>query len=1130
MADEAESAALALETANKIIENKYENDPDFPHLADTLTTARSEEELADLLIFLCTAANSLPGGISAVKHSAELFEAESENDFWQSRTGKIARSLVSRKISCAVDSLGFAIETAGTHGECEPYIPALTSDFETVSALAACLDSGASYSEFRRVLMDYAPMKLGSVKRGCGNEFTEAVKESRNEVKDTLKALKEEEFALSAEALSRAMLETSKISFELASVLEDFNSAFIDAKNKRMICDFSDLGRLTLSLLDDGNGGPSDIALEERNKYSHIFVDEYQDTSEFQDRIFNLIARTDNLFIVGDVKQSIYSFRGAQPDVFASYRNRWKLLADSSEHEPGSIYMSENFRCSQAVIDFTNYVCGRLFTEAEQDAPIGGGIGYRREDDLIYKGKSPTLAPVGIYLCEGLPKPESETDELPKNLTDGSETEIDCIVRKIYEIAKRRGCPETGRLAYEDIAVLARNSTVLSKLADRLTKEGIPFCNNAASNLFDNPEVELFYSILCSVDNPMRDVHLAGALRSPVFGFTLTDLLDARLSDRKSTLWEAIKAYPVCEDPDPLLSKKCSDAVTRLSDFRRLSEELPIDRFIRLIWKETGAIGYSGSSKSTKNQTAFDRQSNLRRLYDFARQYQTSGYRTLHDFVKYVADILENGTKVDIAPASAAGAVSLMTVHKSKGLEFPAVILAGASSRFNKRDAYNQNVFCRRDGIGFVSKLTDPTGLCVQETPMRIAVSDQLSVLSSEEEIRILYVAFTRAREELYITAHGPAEFSDNLLEKAEERRSRSLSVFQGNSWIEWIAFALAGLDPVKADGFFRINPVIPEKIDVSGKTDGNAEEQTSEENGEETAAKTDGKTDENPNGINGETIAEKPKSEEVSDNEAEKENFRIRKEAALEKMKKALSFEYGYKDEASIPAKLSVSRLYPDLLSDAENDGTTAVLDEPDDDITPSFMSDEDGTATAAEKGTATHMFLQFCDFSKLDGTDAATEREIQRLVDLKFLPARSAPLIRRFELTRFARSSFFSLLSGCTKCERERRFNIMLPASDFTSDPSLKARLKGQKVLVQGVFDLVLETVSGELILCDYKTDRIPRDLLASEDAVCDFLRSRHLSQLSYYSKAVEQLFGRSPDKILLFPLAYGEAVQIM
>ncbi len=419
-----------------------------------------------------------------------------------------------------------------------------------------------------------------------------------------------------------------------------------------------------------------------------------------------------------------------------------------------------------------------------------------------------------------------------------------------------------------------------------------------------------------------------------------------------------------------------------------------------------------------------------------------------------------------------------MTVHKSKGLEFPAVFLIGCAKNTDSRDSRSNMIFETSCDVSLAFKVSDSTGFGQLDTPFRIALANKVSSLSSEEEIRILYVALTRARDHLCIVASGKEGSSEKFLTEAFRKASlggRS-TVLESSSWIERILLGLAA-DP-ESKSYEIITPAI--SVD---------------------------------------SIKSEDSTEEYTPNEQEIERI-------CEEIRPSLEFEYLHSNNSLIPAKVSVSRLYPELLNETDDSYDISKKIESMESRKPRFMG---GGADSAEKGTATHLFMQFCDFSKLSPSVDSVREEIARLIEKKFLPSNVAELIRAKEIAVFAASDFYKKILHAQKIHRELRFNVFLPAENFTDIAERKLLFDGEKILVQGVIDLCIEDAEGNLILCDYKTDRLSREALNDRKIAKEFLTERHSQQLKYYSQAIEQIMGKKPDKIYIYSLAFGDAIEI-
>ena len=407
------------------------------------------------------------------------------------------------------------------------YGQAISSDLDFLKNFESIL-SNNSYSEARATVYDYSAATLGRISSAAKSEFTESVKAERNAIKDRIIKLREREFSVLPEDIREVCSKSAALSMKIAEILDDFISAYNDEKSSNSICEFSDLRKYALNLLTDSNGNPTQIALEEQKKYLHIFVDEYQDTDAVQDLVFNTISNGSNLFFVGDIKQSIYSFRGAEPSVFAHYRKSYINADDYVDigNEPLSVFMSENFRCSPNIISFTNAVCSYLFRECEGD---GKGIGYVSQDDLIASRNPPySQEKVKVVLLEN---DDEETTE-----------DLSCkyILSEIKEILANKIKCDGNKYLPKDIAILTRSNKDAAKVADALAKAGIPYANSTGNDLFENSEVLLMFSLLSAADNPQRDIPLAAVLRSPIFGFTLSELVKIKFERKDISLYDSI--------------------------------------------------------------------------------------------------------------------------------------------------------------------------------------------------------------------------------------------------------------------------------------------------------------------------------------------------------------------------------------------------------------------------------------------------------------------------------------------------------------------------------------------------------------------------------------------------------------
>lgn len=1157
IADDSEMKLLRGSLMNELIEDYYAGKvekgyeiPDFEDLSDSLTGTKGDEKLADVFLALKNRFDSFAEGADFLEAFAAELEADSKKDFAESRCGEQILSLVVGKLMVYGDIFADALDEIQSD---EKLSKALTPAFEYDAAFISEVERLASEHDFAGLtehFANYSPPRMGTARGVPLTPELEAAKKARDSFKKECKTCSEKFFSLTPELIAKNQLMTASGLRRLHTVLSLFEKRLAEEKSRRGLVDFTDLERLAAKLLIS-DGKPTDAARAVADRFDEIYIDEYQDVNSLQDSIFAAISKN-NRFMVGDVKQSIYAFRGAEPGIFESYRGRFSTGADS----PGgrTIFLSDNFRCDKPVIDFTNIVSSRLFTNS------AGTLPYYPEDDLIHSKRGVEAGiPVRVALIDSESGDEDDED-VPLREAEYVAGEIK---RLIAEEKKDDGSP----IKPDDIAILMRSAKAHSDSFEKVfSKYGIPLANSADSDFFENSEVLLALSLLNVIDNPSRDIYLAGLLKSPVCGFTLDELIKIRRREPSGSLFDALKAY--VRDKS---FEKGEKFLKRLSVWRRKAELLPVDRLVWYLYEDTSLPALvsadeenDAASAENRSDRAFRRRTNLTIFYEYARSFTSGASRGLYSFIRYLNDIIANHTKLGAAETGAAkGAVRMMTIHQSKGLEFPVVFICGAGKKFNESDL-RQSIVVERS-LGAALKLPDETGFARFDTPVRQAIVKKLADAQLEEEMRVLYVAMTRARERLYVTGTAP----EKLLDAADAdslRMSRS-TVMKNNGYLYWILLAAANCERTgHPDELpYRIDVIRQDDAEASaGDISDNADSETQRGNPLSEAMDSMTETAESAVSAQGETVsaAEAGISESQS---SEPANIKKADEAAAfapdesddlsmlpEKELAALlderfGFVYPYADAARLPAKLSVSDLYPELL-----DEDAAALEEAADDAAdtqdendskqkpsrfrrmPAFLSGEAAkTASAAERGTSTHLFMQFCDFKRfsagmrLDDALKAVDAEAERLTEKRFINERIASLVDRRRAAVFFTGELFAEISASPDVRRETRFNVELPASDFTSDAELKRRLAGEKILVQGVMDCFYEAADGTLVLVDYKTDRIPKGMPVRDAE--ELLSERHRLQLSYYRAALEKISRKKVSKTLIYSFSLGKSVEI-
>jgi ATP-dependent helicase/nuclease subunit A len=508
-----------------------------------------------------------------------------------------------------------------------------------------------------------------------------------------------------------------------------------------------------------------------------------------------------------------------------------------------------------------------------------------------------------------------------------------------------------------------------------------------------------------------------------------------------------------------------------LEKLRIDARSTPVDRFVHSLYRQFGIMSLTvpGDQRTPAKISA-----NLRHFYEYARSFAAHQIGGLSGFVSFINGIIESDGKIDSpGVASSGGAVSIMTIHKSKGLEFPVVFLGNCGKKFNDKP-FEKPIRADADcGVGL--RQTDESGLARVDTPFRIAVNVKAKKERNEEEMRLLYVALTRARERLYVVGHIS---SKNDLYTLRENANHLLryedrsSVLDAKCYLDWLLPAISQDHP----SF---------------------------------------------------TIVEKARADESI--EPTNSESCITEDEKIESLRTILRerFDFTYHNTAAkvLPAKLSVSRLYPEILDD---DGAAGLESKnlPELREKPLFMQEKTERHTAAERGTATHVFLQFCDFERARKDLRA---ELSRLIAERFIPQGTAELINLHQIEAFFVSDLYKAVTNAKRVWREQRFNILLPAAKFTANPILAEQLSKEKLLVQGVIDLFFIDREDNVVLCDYKTDYLTPEELRDESLTKKKLSDCHGEQLKYYATAIEQLLGRKPDRIYIYSLPFGKAINM-
>ena len=1062
IADTAEMVLLSKELMNDTIDELYNKDADsFSRFVECFVNIRGASRLTDVMLDLHSHISSYPEGIEYLKNSADKCMMGTEGDFFESSFGSITLSDVKDKISYYAIVLSDAVNTIITDEKVSrAYLASFSYDLTFCRDMLEILDQ-KNYSSARSHILGYSPIKLGSLPSEFATDEIVAFKEKRTQITKDIRSIAKNSFGLTAENIVSALKDTQEMTLKLYETLSLFEKKLNAEKLRRAVFDFNDIRRYALKLLVNADGTPTEYARTLSLEFTDIYIDEYQDVDRVQDMIFRAISNGSNRFMVGDIKQSIYGFRGAEPGVFAHYRATFPAISDeSSDNCSGrSIFMSNNFRCDENIIAFTNRVCSYLFGICSEN------IGYTSDDDLVFSKIIEDTSYVSPKVKLSVIIPPLNDSDAPSSADTNRYNEAKYIAAEVSKLLKDGSLQNGSKIKPANICVLFRSKNMLPHLRRAFDEFGIEYCGGDDDEYFEDPSVLLVLSVLNVIDNPHRDIYLAGALNSPLFNCSMDELIVLRkYRDSSYSLFEAIEAYAADETGE--LADKLRDFLSILSDWRDTSISLSVDKLIRRIYS---------SRVFCTSLTVTD---NLRALYEYARKFESGGFKGLYNFIEYVNRIIDEGTKIDTgADSSSDDCVSFMTIHHSKGLEYPVCFLCGTAGEFSKSD-FKESLLFHAD-TGAAMKLSAGEGFARINTPMRAAVASKIVSEQTEEEMRVLYVALTRAREYLYVTA-STSKSPEKLLAAAKDRKmySSRYTLMKCHSPLEWILTAIADRDMSDiCDVSFISSDILSTPFEL----------------------------------FNIKPLDEK---DVIADSELE----RI--------LAEKFSFEYPYAKLSRIPAKISVSKLSPDILDEKDTSQELFAVKEKNT-VPPILLGQDTGKRSAAERGTATHLFLQFCDMQRTEAT--GVKAEMAYLIEKGFLPKDIEDIAFTNEIEAFFESELYGKIKRAQRVIREQRFNILLPASDFSNDPELSSAISGELMAVQGVIDLILIDEDGALCLYDYKTDRLSLSELSRDDLLSKKMSSLHSQQLSYYKLAVEAMLGRRCDIVQIYSTHAAKTVDV-
>lgn len=1099
IADSTEIQLLRDEVMEELFEEQYgqSDNEEFFNLVDAFTSDRNDDALQNIVRSLHDFSQSNPNPDRWLDGAASMYELADDDGIDDLSFIDSLKFDIGLQLDTARDLLERSLALTKTPGGPAPRAENYIADLALVAKLSEVKDQSwnALYEEIQNV-------KFGTAKRLTGADFIKEVADEatkyRDKAKKIIKSLQEELFSRKPESYLRDIRELKGYVDTLVMLVKRFDERFFAAKAEKNLVDFADLEHYCLQILTgetmDGERKPSAAAIEYRNQFKEVLVDEYQDTNLVQESILKLVTADGeydgNLFMVGDVKQSIYRFRLAEPNLFLGKYTRFTHDGVDSGLK---IDLNRNFRSRKEVLDGTNFLFQQLMgitvgeIDYDEDAQLKKGAPYPEDDPN----------PIELHLIDGAADPEAhlevegydggfEAEELEKAQLEARQ--MAKLIKKAISEKHRIYDTKTKRYrsaTYRDMVILLRSMPWAPQIMEEFKKQGIPVYANLSTGYFEATEVAIMISLLKVIDNPQQDIPLASVLRSPIVGLDEEEMSKVRLFHTGS-YYEALADFYRKSDPEehPGLYEKASAFYKNLVKWRKIARQEALSDLIWLLYRETQFYDFAGGMPGGKQ-----RQANLRALYDRARQYEASSFRGLFRFLRFIERMQERGD--DLGAARALGeqedVVRLMTIHSSKGLEFPIVFIAGLSKQFNMMDL-RKSYLLDKD-YGFAAKYVNSELRITYPSLPQLAFKKKKQLELIAEEMRVLYVALTRAKEKLYLIASiNDAEKTQQNWESNAAHGDWLLKDYVragAKSYLDWIGPSLVrhrdslgaaglGLEMESHPSNWSISVIPSEELAVLDEEEALVQEQM---------------------------LEHVQKSEKVG----------IVSEF-YDDIKEQLEWEYPEHEATVFRSKQSVSELKRQYeLKDEQS--STELLRKFKRPITkrPTFMQEK--SLTPAERGTITHLVMQHIDLSK-EITIQSIQQLIIDLIQRELLTEEQKEAVDPETIVDFFDSEIGQRIQRAKSIRREVPFTMSLPAKEAYSDWTAG----DEEVLIQGVIDCIFEDEQG-LVLLDYKTDTITGRFANGYEGAKGILADRYQMQLQLYTRAVEGIMNKKVTGRYLF-----------
>ena len=1112
IADTPEIELLKQEILDELFENKYlSEDKDFTKLINTYTSYRDDTPLKDLILSIYGYISSSPYPLKWLNEKIEMFNIKNEldKDFSQTPWGKVLLEEMDEELTDDIAILTDSIEGLEYESDLEEFKQTIESDIKQLTILKEHLNNwDKSYEIAQNIKFITWPRKK------VESEIKDEIKSIRDNVKKKFNKKISKIFVSDSKQSNQDIFDMYDILKKLENLIIEFDEIFSKKKRDKNIVDFTDIEHFALNILVKGVETTTDekgekhekiikteVAKKYTDKFEEIAIDEYQDSNLVQEFILSSISRGNNMFMVGDVKQSIYRFRQAMPKLFLDKYSNYKPVENDTNCIGRKIQLFKNFRSRENVLDFTNLIFKDIMSQklGEVDYTKDEYLNFGAED---YKKINQNLK-TEIDIIDVKPTDETEeylSNKYSENIGDNEESEEELehlenieieakhVARKIknlinskYQVYDRK--KETFRnITYKDIAILLRSTKDKASIYEQeLIKLDMPVFADSNQEYLDSIEIQTIMSLLKIIDNPMQDIPLVTVLRSNIGKFTDNELVEIRLSDKYDNFYNCMQKAKV--DVNSQLKEKIEKFLNQIDLWRKEQEYLSLDELIWKIYSDTGYYNYVGLMPNGNL-----RQANLKMLFERAKKYETASFKGLYNFINFIEKLKINSG--DLSSAKIIGenddVIRIMSIHKSKGLEFPVVFLVNTNKQFNEQDIRKNPVLLHQE-LGIGAKYINYNAQVQYDTLTREAIKNVVRNENISEEMRILYVALTRAKEKLIIT--GISNDYQKQLEDIEQQKNiyarkdgkiNPILVKKYKSYLDWILLVYL-YEKSNTEDLLELNKIEPSSVLENKKQD--------------------------------------IEQEKTSQNIIEMLNKKANKND-VNQVRNQIEYEYPNKLAIDIPTKSSVTKIkqmkqkqlgvdFESMENEVEQEKSITFEK-------PKFLQEEKETKiTSAQKGTLTHLCLQRLnpkeeyDFDKIKSL-------IQNLEMNQIITEKESEAINVYKILQFTKSEIWNQLKNAKEYYQEKPFYINVPAKQIY-DEDIK-----ENILVQGIIDLYFVNESGQVVLVDYKTDYV-------ENGNEFELVEKYKNQLDLYKQALENALGTKVDKVYIYSVYLDKEIEI-